>query len=304
MEKAELRFKVLGTDVYLVIACEKDEKDLAQNSLEEAKEIYLAQNKIFSRFDPKSELSHSNGNLGKFIKVSEDFLTVVKKVLQYYRESQGIFDSRIIEALERIGYKKNFKDNDFKDVEIVQGDKFVNLEEDLKIEEKKVFFGKRMDFSGIVKGFITDKVAEFLKKNDWKNFLVDSGGDISVSGKNAEDKEWIISLEEIPEDKLLLGVSNEGLATSGITRRKWSSDGRKFHHLINPKNITEFKFDLKSVTVIAEDTAKSDVWAKVLFLLGKEAGLKLSEENNIKSLFLDYKGALFLSSRVRDNIIK
>ena len=156
-----------------------------------------------------------------------------------------------------------------------------------------------MDFSGIAKGYITDKITEFLSRQGWENFLVDSGGDIYAKGFDEQKEKWKIGLEGFPEEKIILRLSGEAVATSGITRKKWESNGKKFHHLINPHNFKRFDFDLKSVTVIQKNTIDADVWAKVLFLQGKEEGIKLSDRKKIQSLFLDCKGNLYLSQAAK-----
>jgi FAD:protein FMN transferase len=197
------------------------------------------------------------------------------------------------------------------------------LEKDIIIKKNKVLFNHRMDFSGIAKGYITDKAAEFLKNRGFQNFLIDSGGDIYASGKDCDGEPWLISIEGADESRLNFNLSDRGVATSGITRKKWEvlpphpnyhsnlrnshqlhfgcgGMGKKYHHLINPKNPETFLFDLKSVTVIAENTEKADIWAKTLYLMGKDRGLKYSNENKIASVFLDYKGNVHLSEKIKN----
>lgn len=302
MLSVKSEFKALGTDILLFIACKSgNQQEKAKKDLEKIKKIYSEQEKKFSRFDPKSELSFLNNNLGKFNSASSDIIKVAKKSQEYYQRSRRMFDPRIIKVLENIGYRKDFKKNYFREntLQENQNDYFGDIESNLKIKGNQVFFGKRMDFSGVAKGYITDKVSEFLKSRGWKNFLVDSGGDIFAAGCDESGEKWKISLEGIPEEKMLIEISEEAVATSGITRRKWEAQGKKFHHLVNPKKPDEFNFDLKSVTVIRKNTTEADVWAKVLFLMGKKKGLEFSKINKIKSLFLDYKGNLYLSKEIK-----
>jgi len=300
MQKVELQFRALGTDVGLIISCEEEKIILAEKTLERAKEIYFEQEKVFSRFDAKSELSYFNNYLGKFQKASADFLFVAEKCLQFYQESAGIFDPRIIETLEAIGYRDDFQQKKFvanlEKIKNISGE----LADDLKIKEGEVFFGQRMDFSGIAKGYITDKISDFLEKTGFKNFLVNSGGDIFAKGLDEKGEKWKISLEGILEEKILLEISDEAVATSGITRRKWKIGEKKFHHLINPKNPKEFNFAWQSVTVISKTAVEADVWAKILFLAGREN----EKSQEIKNLFLDYKGSLIISEKIKENLVK
>jgi thiamine biosynthesis lipoprotein len=161
-----------------------------------------------------------------------------------------------------------------------------------------------MDFSGIAKGYITDRGVLFLRKRGWKNFLLDSGGDMFAVGTDQFREKWKIGLEGISEKQFFLDIQNQAVATSGVTRRKWEKNKKRYHHIINPKNPCEFSFDLRSVTVIEETTEKADVLAKVLFLMNKKEGLEFSRAKKIKSFFLDYRGNLYLSPEAKSFRVK
>jgi FAD:protein FMN transferase len=293
-------FKALGTDIGTkIVLSGNHESDVAKKVLDELKLFYFEKEKIFSRFDENSELSGLNEKLGEYSEASRDIIEIAEKSLYYNQLTGGFFDPRIIGALEGVGYDRDFGKIKKTEAKISQEEFSKDLEEDLKIEKNKVKFNCRMDFSGIAKGYITDRASEFLKNKGFGNFLVDSGGDIYASGTDENDEPWNISIEGTDENKLSFGLSDRGIATSGITRRKWEISGKKYHHLINPKNPQEFLFDLKTVTVISENTEKADVWAKILYLMGKERGIIFSNENDIASAFLDYRGNVCLSQAVK-----
>lgn len=295
-------FRALGTEIkiFLVIDREKTTED-AKNISEEIKGIYQEKEKILSRFSEKSELSKLNSNLAIFENVSRDILHLAQKSLEYYEESEGRFDPRILEILENIGYEKNFKDNVFSKKEFKKDKIFPKnkLADDLKIKENQVYFGRRMDFSGIAKGYITDLVSQYLENSGWQNFLVDSGGDIFAKGKNEQKEKWGIEVEGISQEKIVLNLENSAVATSGITRKKWEVGGKKFHHLIDPKKPYNFSFDLKSVTVTAEICERADVFAKVLYLMGREKGIEYANQKKISAIFLDYRGNIYLSEKMK-----
>jgi FAD:protein FMN transferase len=300
----EESFEKLGTAICLkIVVYDNKEGERAKKDIEKAKEIYQKKGKIFSRFDETSELSKLNQNLGVFQNASPDILQIAEKSLYYYKLSDNLFDPRVIEILECIGYKNDFKKTDFCKILIkkISSTKPKNLARDLMIKGEGVFFGHRMDFSGIAKGYITDKVSTNFKKQGWKNFVVDSGGDMYLAGTDEDGECWTVEIEGVPQNKLAFDVSGKAVATSGISRRKWEARGKKMHHLINPKDPQNFSFDMKSVTIIEENCERADVLAKTLFLMGKERGLIFSKKNNIKSIFLDYKGNVFLSPNIKNN---
>ena len=88
------------------------------------------------------------------------------RALHYNKISRGLYDPRIIGVLEKIGYGKDFQKTDFGKLALpenfskIEGD----LSRDLEVRKNIILFRKRMDFSGIAKGYITDCAAEYLKK--------------------------------------------------------------------------------------------------------------------------------------------
>lgn len=289
------------------IAVVGEDKSEIERWLDEAQKIFRIQENIFSRFDAGSELSKLNNSLGKKTPVSDDMLEAIQKCLDFYEISEGYFDPRILETLEKIGYAKSFFSPEFgreMGGEVTLENNFPPLEEDviLNKEEKTILLKKRIDLSGIAKGLTVDKVSGYLQKNNCQNFLVDAGGDMFGQGADEKGNHWTIDVEGADE-KTLFRLEDEGIATSGIGRRKWSQGGKRFHHLVNPKKPEEFSFGLRTVTVIAPEAAEADALAKTLFLMGKEKGLAFAEEKNIKALFLDYKGNTYLSGKIKENKI-
>ena len=306
MKKREVirkNFKALGTDIAVQLVCAESSRNDAEKKLNELQEFYLSAQKIFSRFDPESELNKFNQNLGEFNIASEHFLAVARKILDYYKLSKGVFDPRVIAVLEQIGYAKDFNQMELflptaSELDIL-GIKFSNLEDDLVIQDETILFNQRMDFAGIAKGYVTDVAGEMLRQAGWKNFLLDSGGDMLAIGKDADLDAWRIDIEGISQERILLILQDEAVATSGIGKRKWQRGETRFHHLIDPKNPHKFSFDLQSVTVIAKTVTETDFWAKMLFLKGKEDGKKFSSENKLKSIFLDYRGNAWISGEMK-----
>lgn len=297
--KLEKKFRALGTDIYIQAIVDRELE--SEKLLGQLEDLYGNFERIFSRFDPESELGHLNGNLGQWLSASGAMIEVAEKCLGLYVESGGVFDPRIIDFLEGFGYRQDFKKNDF-DTERVPADFSPiteKLSEDLKTREGKIFFGRRMDFAGIAKGYITDRVAEFLQEKGVPNFFIDSGGDIFALGRNEEEEDWRVSLEGVPEEKILIKISGASVATSGITRRKWEIGEKVFHHLINPANPYQFETSLKSVSAFGEDAERADFLAKILFLSGKEEGIKKANQENWAAIFLDYQSRVFITKEAK-----
>jgi thiamine biosynthesis lipoprotein len=309
MQKAfcNINFKALGTDIGIDMIYGRS-KEETEKFLEEIRQLYFDFEKRLSRFNRDSELFHLNDNLHFSNKASHDILELSSRCFHYFNETEGLFDPRVIDDLERIGYRHDFKKGNSaitrkkSNKEIYGRDLASDISIDYK--EKLITFHARMDFGGIAKGYFTDKISKLISEKGYDDFIVDSGGDMYVSGRNMEGGNWKIGIESIEDDRMILLVENMAVATSGISRRKWEYEGEKYHHLINPKNPYEFSHKIKTVTVVADNTEYADVWAKTLFILGKDLGLAKAEEKKLPCIFLMYDGSVFHSSYLNKFLFK
>jgi thiamine biosynthesis lipoprotein len=295
-----LEFKKLGTTIDVQIVIENSEELLkAKGDIVVIEKLYDDTHKRFSRFDDKSELSLINSQLNKWQNVSTEMIEVANLMLDFYEKTQGYVDPRIISTLENAGYNKDFDSIDIAKGNVGKLESISNsLGEDLKVVAEKIYFSRPMDFAGIVKGYVNDKASEYLMSQGWRNFLVDSGGDMFFKGNDEKGNVWTIDIEGISSKKLMFELSDMAVATSGIGKRKWERNGKRYHHIIHPKNSDFFSFDLQSVSVVAEKTIQADVLAKTLFLLGKDQGKKYAKENEIACVILEYNGRAWMSPSV------
>jgi thiamine biosynthesis lipoprotein len=158
-----------------------------------------------------------------------------------------------------------------------------SLDEDIILDGKNICFKVKIDFSGIAKGYINDMAVSYLKNKNWHNFIVDSGGDLFAAGLNYDNEKWNVLIE--CSSNLSVELSDQSIATSGITYRKWDNKGKEYYHLINPKNPKIFSTNFQSVSVIKNTTEEADVWAKIIFLMGESAKQYVTN-HNIKSIFV------------------
>jgi len=284
------KFRALGTEIIVkIVGKSRKEINSAKRDIKRIEDIFLAKQKIFCRFNPESELSRLNGNLEAWQEVSPDMLYLSKRALFYHKESNGLYDPRVIEYLEKMGYRKH-ESAGGKSLNKFQ--KRGNLARDLKVRGNKIYLARRMDFSGIAKGYIIDQAAKFLKKMGWKNFFINVNGDAYAAGLNANGKKWELPIEGARDKKAAIYVSNQGVATSGVIKKHWRHKGKNVHHLINPKNPGKFSFEIRSVLVIHKKTEWADGRAKVLVLKGLGKGFQYAKRKKLKAIFVNKKGKM------------
>ncbi|HXH27309.1 MAG TPA: FAD:protein FMN transferase [Candidatus Acidoferrum sp.] len=131
--------------------------------------------------------------------------------------------------------------------------------------------GGKLDPSGLVKGWAIHNVALWLGEVGQEDFYVEAGGDIEVSGTNANKKPWRIGIRNpFNRDEIVkvVELAKGGIATSGTAVRG--------QHIYNPHQLEMPLTDVVSLTVIGPDIYEADRFATAAFAMGK-AGVEWIE---------------------------
>lgn len=154
--------------------------------------------------------------------------------------------------------------------------------------------GMKITLGGIAKGYAIDRACEVILESGVREALVDIGGDIRAIGTQS----WTIAIQHPRREDEWLGVielENGAIATSGDYRRCFFLDGRRIHHIINPK--TGLSADgCMSVTIITENCIDADALSTGVFVAGPDKGKELLDSLGIKGLFISSDGELITSN--------
>jgi FAD:protein FMN transferase len=147
-----------------------------------------------------------------------------------------------------------------------------------------IYHNGKNDPTGLTKGWAIHKASKKMKDKGYKNFIIDAGGDIEVSGLNKDGKNWIIGLRN-PFDRnnniKIVGLTNKGIATSGTSIRG--------NHIYNPFIENEFQSNVISITIIAPNILEADRFATAAFAMGKEGIKFISLQPNLDAFMIDLK---------------
>jgi thiamine biosynthesis lipoprotein len=144
--------------------------------------------------------------------------------------------------------------------------------------------GFGLDLGGIAKGAVVDLISDYLYERGFEDFLIDAGGDILVSGVKQGETQWRIAVRHPRETQAVLGVISLGeqdsriaVVTSGDYERFFESEGKRYHHILDPRSGYPAG-QLASVTVIAPSGTLADALSTATFVLGPEQGLEFLED--------------------------
>lgn len=208
------------------------------------------------------------------------FTNVFRRSLEISEETDGAFDITVAPLVNAWGF--GFKKGAFPDSAMIDslleitGYRKVALSEEGKIvkEDPRIL----LSCSAIAKGYAVDVIAQLLRREGIRNFMVDIGGEVVVSGRNPQDALWRIGLNKPIDDSLslnqelqaVLQVTDLGMATSGNYRNYYYKDGKKYAHTIDPRSGYPVQHSILSATVIARDCMSADAYATAFMVMGME----------------------------------
>lgn len=239
-----------------------------------------------SMFNPNSIISLSNKN--EDVTVDSLFTNVFQKAMSISEATDGCFDITVAPLVNAwgFGFSESMNMNKAKVDSIL---KFIGWQKVQLKDNKVVKQDPRimLDCSAIAKGYSVDVIANLLKRKGVKNFMVDIGGEVVVSGVNASGNNWRIGVSKPDDDPLsrnnnlqtILDITDLGIATSGNYRNFYYKDGMKYAHTIDPKTGYPVQDRILSATVIAQDCMTADAYATAFMVMGLERAKEMTEQH-------------------------
>ena len=147
-----------------------------------------------------------------------------------------------------------------------------------------------VDLSAIAKGFAVDELADLLIDQGIGDYLIEIGGELRASGKNARGRPWRIAIELPDVSRRMpykaIDITDMAMATSGDYRNYFAVDGKRYSHTIDPHSGFPINNSVASVTVLAKSTAMADGLATAINVMGVDAGLAMAERHKLPVLVI------------------
>ncbi len=154
--------------------------------------------------------------------------------------------------------------------------------------------GAQLDLGSIAKGYIADRMADLLRGQGVQSAILDLGGNIYVLGGKPDGTDFRVGIQSPFDDSQLgaVSVKDKSLVTSGVNQRGFTIDGKRYHHLLDPKTGYPIENGLASVTVVTDRSVDGDALSTVLFCLGEEQGMELAARLGIEAAFVRSDGQI------------
>ena len=165
-----------------------------------------------------------------------------------------------------------------------------------------------IDMGAVAKGYIADRLKEYLISKSVKHAVINLGGNVvCLGGKGDSDFKIGIQKPFANEGTIAttLSLSNKSSVSSGIYERYFiGDDGKFYHHILDPKTGYPYKNNIYQVTIISDDSVTGDCLSTICYVLGLEKGMALIESmNNIEAIFITNDQELHYSSGAKQYVI-
>lgn len=298
-----LAFRAMGCQMLAAI-------DGPPASLELVPDWFEAWEQHFSRFRPESELCAVNRRAGLPTIVSREFAQVFEAALEAHRATEGLVTPVLLEALARAGYDRSFDQlpRIQAAVPAINPLTLPSLAEitwEPAIRTITLPPDVALDFGGIAKGWAAHQSMRRLAIHS--PALVDAGGDIAISGPQADGQPWDVGVAnpfDPLEDLEILQLERCGVATSGRDRRRWLKSGQWNHHILDPRTGLPAKTDILTATIVAPTVMEAEQAAKACLIKGSQAGLGWIEAQPQLAALLVLEDGQRLYSQTMQNYLR
>ncbi len=310
--KVEHNDQAMGTSIHLVsVTSARAPEAVCKKAMHDAVEEIRRLEALMTTFRPESELSQANAHAGEFWPIHADTFEVIERGIWAGQISDGAFDITFhtLGDLWKFGSIAEPNPTPPSRAEAKRRAAFVDyrlVELDKAGSRVRVPPGRAIDLGGIAKGFAVDRAAAVLRKAGIESFLVQAGGDLYGAGKKPDGSPWVSGVQDPRGEKgsyfATLPLTDHAFSTAGDYARSFIKDGRRYHHIIDPKTGYPATAS-RSVTIWAPTALVADAIDDAVFILGPKRGLELVESlDGVGALIVDKKNQVWVSERLKGHV--
>lgn len=274
-----------------------------QDMIEHCRKMCETYEQMLSATIETSEISKINNADGEPVSVSDDTAELIEKGIEYGEISGGLFDITIAPA----SGLWNFTDNEDKTLpdpdELAEAVSHIDYR-CVHVDGNTVVLTDpeaQIDLGGIAKGYIADRLKEYLEGEGIEHALIDLGGNMLALGGRYDGTDFRIGLQkpfaETGTAMAALSINDQSVVTSGDYERYFEKDGVIYHHILAPSTGYPVQNDLDQVTIISERSVDGDALSTTCFAMGLEDGMELIRSlDGVEAIFVTKDGEIHTSS--------
>lgn len=158
-----------------------------------------------------------------------------------------------------------------------------------------------VDLGFIAKGYIADKMKEYLLSQGVESALISLGGNVLTVGEKPDGTPFRVGIQEpfAETGKSLdtIEIRDTSVVTSGIYERCfYDEDGVLYHHVLDTATGYPVDNELASVTIVCPSSVRADALSTSCLCLGPEEGRRLLDaQKDVAYLLIMKDGTQYAS---------
>lgn len=239
--------------------------------------------------------------------ISEDLAALLSEGLDITRESDGAFDIAIAPLTSLWDFTA--KDPKVPDDAAIQKALPLCSSDGVTIDGQDITLPSddiQFDVGAIAKGYIADRLKDFLVKKGVKSAIINLGGNVLCIGSKPDGTPFKVGIQkpfaDRNETEAVMNITGKSVVSSGIYERCFKQDGKLYHHILNPQTGYPYDNGLISVTIISDQSVDGDALSTTCFALGLEDGLKFAEKKGVQAVFITEDYELHYTDGFQDEI--
>ncbi|MBW9156655.1 FAD:protein FMN transferase [Clostridium sp. FP2] len=257
-----------------------------------------------------SEITKLNAKAGvSGEKLSVDTYSVIEKAVKYSKLTDGSLDATIEPIVKlwgigtdkaRIPSKSEIEEKlklvDYKDIILDSKNSTVQLRRT----------GQAIDLGAIAKGYTADEIKKVLIDNKVNSALINLGGNVFAVGSKPDGTSWNIGIQN-PLDTRgqylgTISVTDKSMVTSGNYERYFIVDGKRYHHIFDPKTGYPSEAGLISTTIVSDNSIDGDALSTSTYIVGLSKGIKLIESiKGVEAIFVTSDKKVYVTAGLKDS---
>lgn len=254
---------------------------------------------LFSKTIETSDISRINEAHGTPVTVSSDTISILSVGMKYSQLSDGAFDLSIAPASNLWDFKSENPSPPSKTAvsEALMHINYKNIiisgnTVSLKDPEAKI------DLGGIAKGYIADRIKDYLVSEGVKSAVINLGCNILTIGQKPDHTPFNVGIRAPFKDQntVICAVPVDGLSvvSSGPYERYFEYEGTLYHHILDPATGYPTTNNLAGVSIISPLSVDGDALSTTCFVLGLEKGTELINSlDPIEAIFITSDNQVF-----------
>ncbi len=237
---------------------------------------------LFSKSIPASDIYRINQAADTPVTVSEDTVFLLSEAVRYAELTGGKIDPTIETVVSLWDFHPSETPRLPDETEIASALTHVDYR-NIVITDSTVTLTdpeSSLDLAFLAKGYIADKLKEYLLANGIQNAIINLGGNTVVLGSKPNNEPFTVGVEKPFGDGTPIAcfaLTDCTLVTSGVYHRCFYDGDTLYHHILDTSTGYPVENHLYSVSILGESSLTCDALSTTCFVLGPEEGMKLIE---------------------------